>query len=231
MDLCKGMRFFEPETSQLWLDTPLQFLNFTCKNCGKRKKVYAVHVFAAVGCRLFKLGELPPFGAPTPARLASLIGPDLENFLKGRRSENEGLGIGAFAYYRRIVEDQKDRIFDELIRACKKVNAPADIIQDLERAKGEVQFTKAVESMKHGLPKSLLIDEQHNPLALLHSALSEAIHEHIDEECLKFAKDIRVVLADMVERVAEVMKDSAELDGAVTRLMKAASAKKLPAQR
>jgi hypothetical protein len=43
-----------------------------------------------------KLGELPPFGPPTPPRVFKLIGEEYrELFLKGRRAENRGLGIGA----------------------------------------------------------------------------------------------------------------------------------------
>jgi hypothetical protein len=64
----------------------------------------------------YKLGELPVYGPPTPARLISLIGPDREIFLKGRRCGNLGLGIGAFVYYRRVVENQKSRILDEIIK-------------------------------------------------------------------------------------------------------------------
>ena len=57
----------------------------------------------------------PPFGPPTPARVITLIGPDKEYYLKGRRAENQGMGIGAFSYYRRVVENQKNRIIDEVI--------------------------------------------------------------------------------------------------------------------
>jgi len=44
----------------------------------------------------------------------TLIGPDREIFLRGRRAENQGLGIGAFAYYRRVVENQKGRIITQI---------------------------------------------------------------------------------------------------------------------
>ena len=36
--------------------------------------------------------------------------------MKGRRCGNLGLGIGAFVYYRRVVENQKSRILDEIIK-------------------------------------------------------------------------------------------------------------------
>jgi hypothetical protein len=232
-EACNGIRFFDPDSDKLWLKVNTlcsHFLSYCCKNCDTTKKLYALTLsfIEAKPVKATKIGELPSFGPHTPARLISFIGPDRDNFLKGRRSESQGLGIGAFAYYRRIVESHKDRIFDELIRACKKTNAPLEVIKGLETAKKETQFTKAVESMKHGLPTVLLINGQHNPLTLLHSALSEALHDHTDEECLELAQNIRVVLTDLADRVSQALKEVSELDSAVAQLMKGDHKKKRP---
>lgn len=51
--------------------------------------------------------------------MISLIGPDKELYLQGRRSESRGFGIGAFSYYRRVVENQKSRIIEEIAKAAK----------------------------------------------------------------------------------------------------------------
>jgi len=165
-----------------------------------------------------KLGESPEFGPPTPSRVIKLIGPDRELFLKGRRSENQGLGIGAFGYYRRVVENQKDRILDEVIKVSEKLAASEELILELKSAKREIQFTKAIDSIRHGIPQALLIDG-HNPLTLLHSALSEGLHEQPDEECLALATSIRVVLTELADRLGQALKDEAELKHAVSRLL------------
>ena len=227
------MRFFEPDTDKLWTtqDKPKHhFVYYRCKNCAETEKLYAIILkLREKGPNdVVKVGEYPPFGPPVAPRVISLIGPDRDNFLKGRRSENQGLGIGAFAYYRRIVESHKDRIFDALIRASKKLGASTEVIQDLEIAKKESQFTKGVEAMKHGLPSTLLMNGQHNPLTLLHSALSEGLHDHTDEECLELAQHIRVVLTELADRVSQALKESSELDSAVAKLMKLGSQKKRP---
>ena len=148
----------------------------------------------------------------------SLIRDERDYYLKGRRSENQGLGIAAFAYYRRVVENQKDKIFAEVIKASKKVNAPEKMIGELEEARKETQFSKAMEKIKPGVPEALLIDG-HNPLMLLHNALSEGLHAQTDEECLELATSIRVVLTDLVERMASVLSDHAELKTAVKKLI------------
>ena len=73
-----------------------------------------------------------------------LIEPDRDLFLKGRRAESAGLGIGAFTYYRRIVEANKDRLLDEVIRLARHEGVEPSIIKKLESAKSEVSFSKAL---------------------------------------------------------------------------------------
>ncbi|MGY0573549.1 hypothetical protein ACTGJ9_022760 [Bradyrhizobium sp. RDM12] len=140
--------------------------------------------------------------------------------MKGRRCENQGLGIGAFAYYRRVVESQKNEILDEMIAVSRKQGASTETIAALGEAKGEIQFSKAVSSVKLGLPDSILINS-HNPLTLLHSALSAGVHEHTDERCLELAQAVRLVLVELAERLTQALKDEAELNTAVSRLLKA----------
>jgi hypothetical protein len=166
----------------------------------------------------YKFGEMPEYGPPTAARLIKLIGPDRELFLKGRRCENQGLGVGAFGYYRRVVENQKDRILDEIIKVAQKVGAESSAIESLEAAKRETQFSKALANVKSSIPQTLLING-HNPLTLLHSALSDGLHDRTDEHCLELATSIRVVLAELSERLAQALKDEAELSRALSRLM------------
>jgi hypothetical protein len=129
------------------------------------------------------------------------------------------MGIAAFAYYRRVVDNQRERIFDEIIRVCKVLSADQTIIDELNAAKKETQFTNAIETVKHALPQALFING-HNPLTLLHSALSDGLHGRSDEECLELATAVRVVMAEFAERMGQAMKDEAELTTAVTRLLK-----------
>jgi hypothetical protein len=170
----------------------------------------------------YKVGEFPPFGPPTPARLTSLVGSEREYFLKGRRAESQSMGIAAFAYYRRVIENQRDRIFDAIIKVAEQLNSPADMVADLKVAKAEKQFTKCVDRIKHGIPPALLMNG-HNPLTLLHSALSEGLHAQTDEECLALATHIRVLLTEFAERLAQAVSDQAELNAAVSRLIKPAT--------
>jgi hypothetical protein len=84
------------------------------------------------------------------------------------------LGIGAFGYYRRVVENQKNRILGEILKLAQKIDAQPEMIAALEAAKKETQFSKAMTAVKTAIPQGLLINGQ-NPLVLLHSALSDGL--------------------------------------------------------
>lgn len=126
--------------------------------------------------------------------------------------------MGAFSYYRRVVESQKNRILDEILKVASKIGAAAEAIAELEAAKKEIQFSKALAMVKQGIPQSLLIDG-HNPLLLLHGALSEGIHDRSDEECLELASSIRMVLIELSDRLGQDLKDEAELNHALSILL------------
>ena len=224
-DLCNGMRFFRETTGEYieLFDGKWEFfyVTYRCSNCRKTEKTFALAAKKIKDVTLglcYKLGEMPSYGPPASSRLIKLIGPDRETFLKGRRCENQGLGVGAFAYYRRVVENQKNRILERIIEVAKKVGAADSDIEALEAAKAEIQFKKALKSVRDSIPQVLLINGQ-NPLTLLHSALSEGLHDRADEECLQLANSIRIVLSELSDRLSQALKDEAELNRAVAHLM------------
>ncbi|OHB85786.1 MAG: hypothetical protein A2V98_17505 [Planctomycetes bacterium RBG_16_64_12] len=138
-------------------------------------------------------------------------------FFKGLRSENQGLGIGAFAYYRRVVENQKGRLLDAIINVGRKTGLVPKAIATLESAKSETQFSKAIESIKDAIPDAIRIKGR-NPLTLLHAPLSEGIHDKTDEECLGLATDVREILFAMAEKIAEALREQKALDDAIKNL-------------
>lgn len=218
---CNGTRFFRSSSEKLKPSGSYEkiFLHYVCGNCQSTRKTYSLRFnFKNHPPTCYKFGEDPVFGPPTSSRLIKLIGPDRDIFLKGRRCENKGLGIGAFAYYRRVVENQKDRILDQIIQVAEVLSAPDSQIQNLISAKKENQFSSAIEMVKDALPQSLLING-HNPLTLLHSALSKGLHEKTDEECLSDAHSIRVILSELSERLAQALKDETEVNEAISNLL------------
>jgi hypothetical protein len=220
-DLCNRVSVFRMTGDKVYLSShPVRntYLTYRCSNCRKMEKSFSLQVVGEDDARCYKYGESPPFGPPTPPRLQRLLQADRVLFMKGRRCESQGLGIGAFVYYRRVVENHKNQILDEIIKVSQKIGAPAEMLTTLNAAKAENQFSRAIESVKDAIPQALLINGA-NPLTLLHSALSVGLHGQSDEQCLELAHDIRVVLIELAERLGQALKDEAELNTAVTRLM------------
>ncbi len=225
-DRCNGPRVFRydgAESDRLTENWRYFYMTYLCSNCRETRRVFSlaatVNKDAKGSGRCYKFGELPPFGPPTPARLITLIGPDRNEFLNGRRCEIQGLGVGAFTYYRRVVVNQKNRIIGEVIKVAEKIDPGSGAIKELKAAVSETQFSKALEMVKTAIPQVLLING-HNPLTLLHGALSDGLHDRSDEECLQLASSVRVVLAELSDRLAQALKDEGEITKALGTLMK-----------
>ena len=231
---CLGERFFSCRNvlggiSETKADKRNEiFFEYLCKNCNSSLKSFSfltLQLYADGSGVIVKLGEWPPFGPKTPTRLLRLLDSDKELFLRGRRAECHGLGIGAFTYYRRVVENQKNKLIDEIIKVVQKVEpAPDAIVANLTNAKDTFQFSQAMDDVRLAVPQVLLING-HNPLTLLHSALSAGIHDKSDDECLEIAKNVRVVLAGLAERLGQALSEHKELNDAVTTLLKATKGK------
>jgi hypothetical protein len=223
---CNGIRFFRcvsgSEKRLEEKDYEFFYVTYRCSNCQRVEKIFSlaakVDEDAKPSGECYKFGELPTYGPPVSPKLIKLIGPDRDEFLKGRRCENQGLGVGAFIYYRRVLEKQKNRILGEIIKVSEKIGADEEKITLLKSAMTETQFSKALYMAKGAMPESLLING-HSPIMLLHSALSEGVHALTDEQCLELAGSVRVVLGELSERLSQALKDEAELTKALSALM------------
>lgn len=230
-DKCKGVRLFEHNVFPFhYDDIPVEsddtcennvYVEYMCQNCKDTVKSYFLIVDLIEGdktsANIIKAGEFPFYGPNIPSKLISLIGPDRELFLKGRKAESMNLGIGSFTYYRRVIENQKNRLIDNIISVSKKLGVKQETIEKLEEGKKETQFSTAISHIKSYLPQQLYINN-HNPLLLLHKALSVGVHNLDDEQCLEYAHSIRIVLTEFSDRLAEILRDHNELKEAIKKL-------------
>lgn len=232
---CQRRQYFEEigDFSEVKLDDDLHlrciFLSYRCKNCESTLKNFAVaycYRSNASPSLAYKFGELPAFSVSVSPRLIELIRPNEELFKAGCDSENQGMGIGAFAYYRRVVNNQKDRIIDKIIEVIEETEEPniaGELKTKLEKAK-KVWFTQGVKEIQSGLPTSLFVSfkrsNENNPLLILHQAASEGLHIKSDEECLAAARSMREMMLFLAERLQEIVKDHSRWRDAAKSLMK-----------
>ncbi|MBO2673660.1 hypothetical protein I6M53_03135 [Shewanella algae] len=222
---CDGIRTFRPFARDRPYIDPSDgehdfTLNYKCNNCMGTVKTYSLRLFldsVSNTRKCLKIGEYPAFGKPTPNKVLDLFGSDRSLFLKGVRCENQSLGIAAFTYYRRVVESQKSRILDKIIKVSEILNVDSNKLDVMRHAKKEGQFSKSIDMIKDYIPEQLFI-KGHNPLKLLYSSLSEGVHALSDEDCLQIANDIRLILIEFSMRLEETLKEDKELNLALVRL-------------
>jgi hypothetical protein len=232
---CGGTRYFDPTNTSVEIylfrdgtGTHLDdhFFDYWCRNCRRTFKTYALQVhierFDQVG-NLMKIGELPAFGEPRPNPVKDVLDDEIRYFERGYRAEFAGLGIGAFAYYRRFVESHKDKIIAEIRKVAVAQGATTGVLEALDKAAMMNSFESAVKMVKEAIPDSLRHSGGHNPLTLLHDALSAGLHNEDDAQCLEIAKDVRLLLTDLAERTTQALKDNSALGQAVNRLLKRAT--------
>jgi hypothetical protein len=238
---CGGRRFLNPHSQSApafnvedgQSTTQVFFAHYRCRNCHQDVKLFALHahiqrVESKYVFRFMKVGEAPAFGEPRPNVITDVLDDEIAYFERGYRAEVAGLGIGAFAYYRRFVESHKDKLIDTLRAVAVAQAADENVLLALDRARKTNSFERAVDEIKDAIPPGMRLKGGHNPLTLLHSALSIGVHKDDDAECLARAQDIRTVLTALASKTTEALADSAELSAAVGRLSNRKTAKPAP---
>ncbi len=196
---------------------------YLCVHCQKFERVFYVKVDESRQW-LMKVGQYPAWDIKGDANIEKLLGAHSGYYRKGLICESQGYGIGAFGYYRRIVEETIDKLLDEIAELLTE--------DDLVRYEGALAKTKEtivtqekIELVKDLLPP-ILRPEGMNPLAALHSALSEGLHAGSDDECLELAETCREILMFLVNQVAASKAAAKGFTASMRKLLDKKSQKK-----
>lgn len=175
-------------------------LNYKCTHCEKFERFFMIH-FSIDGKKVEKVGQFPPWEIKIEKTIEEILGNRTEYYKMGIINESQSYGIGAYAYYRRIVEE----IIQELLESIEKLIPEAEktkYIDALEQTKKTTVTEKKIELVKELLPINLQPDGL-NPLSILHSALSEGLHNLPDSECLRIANEIRETIIYLITQIKE----------------------------
>lgn len=181
--LCKGITFR---------------MVYLCTHCQEFERLF----FITIGKELkwlMKVGQFPAWDTVAEPNIERLLGEHSNFYKKGIVSESQGYGIGAYAYYRRIVEEIIDGLLDAISGLLsgeeKKAYEPA-----LARTKAITVTQEKIDLVKDLLPPILRPDGI-NPLSVLHSTMSKGLHGESDETCLEYAQTCREALVFLVNQV------------------------------
>ena len=121
-------------------------------------------------------------------------------YFKAINSLNDNYGIGSFAYFRRIIEKELINIIKD-IQELPDSNS-TEIKKLLDKHNENPHISTIYENIFKYLPSSLKsLDD--NPFKLLYKQTSEGLHSLTEEQCLKKAKNILLLLTFVIRKINE----------------------------
>jgi hypothetical protein len=221
---CTGIRLHKKFNEQNfvfhWKAVKYFTVSYNCSNCTFGAKAFIIRLEEGSGV-CTKIYQEPGFGQPIPKRLFHIIDEtNREYFLQARRAIARGLGIGAYSYYRRIIENKKFDLVGSVLEVAQATNASSDQIELLKKAQVETQFSKAIDMLRDvsAIPAVLLING-HNPLSIVHDLLSEGIHKLTDAECLERAQQAEIILCEVANRMQIAVTEQKTVKDALTSIL------------
>jgi hypothetical protein len=163
------------------------------------------------------VGQFPPWDIKSDPVLEASLGAHAEHYRRGLVCESQGYGIGAYAYYRRIVES----IIDQLLGDIADLIPPEQkerYEQALRTARATKVTSEKIELVKDLLPP-ILRPNDINPLSTLHDALSGGLHASSDQDCMSVAETIRTALVFLVNQVETTKSSAKEFTTSLQKLL------------
>src|SRR6266511_20809 len=184
------------EIDNPWEEHPLW--RYRCSDCGKREALFWIAVRSTKNVKMVKdqteatkagsiekVAQWPRWTPRIPKRVEKALGEKAELLLRGMHCLQDGYGIGAAAYLRRVVEDEA-RAIVELVREAAVLDNDEAAVQNADEALKQESARTRLELAAKRIPASLRVDGQ-NPLEVLYGNLSGPLHTETDEEGVEVA--------------------------------------------
>ncbi len=193
-------------------------LFYKCTHCEEAVQTYYIKVNNIEDDEwVMKVGQSPAWKISSDTNLEKLLGVHTDYFKKGLVCESQCYGIGAFGYYRRIVEV----IIDELLDQISDLIPPNELEtynEALALTKNTRVAAEKIELVKDLLPPILRPDGM-NPLSLLHSTLSQGLHSETDEECLEKAVHCKEIIIFLIKQITESKQTGTQFTLSMRKLL------------
>jgi len=235
---CKDIRTFNPildwySPFQENMSTKYSTINFEKFTTENNEDIIVRCIYCCTSCNVFyryfllkidndlstveKIGQYPPWDISIEKELKDVLNNSEKYYKNGKICESQGYGIGAFAYYRRIIEEIIDYLLDaipELLEGKDK-----ELYEEaLKNVKQTKITSKKIELVYDLLPPELN-PEEFNPLKTIHEKLSKGIHKKSDEDCLKDAEILRETLLFIVRKILIESKKKKEFTEKMRKLL------------
>ena len=200
------------------LQTGTSCVGLTCVSCKESKREYHVELVVDIETiRIQKYGELPKKQLERNPVLQRFLEDDLENYEKAVVCLSHEYGVAAFAYFRRIVENNINKLLDLVQEDTQSSSANTEVASALVELKKDPPMSKKIKIANYALPEHLNPDGL-NPLGRLYQVLSEGVHNFSEEECLNKAKITSECLVYLVSELASRKKHRTQFKSVIEGL-------------
>lgn len=145
-----------------------------------------------------KIGQFPQKELPRSKALSKFFKTDKEEYNKAVICIANGYGVAAYAYMRRIVENNILSLLEQIL---EDVAADSDIAKSIGELKVTSPMSDRIKIANNALPEYLKPDG-FNPLGQIYGLLSDGVHSLPDNECLEKAENIQACLEFMISELA-----------------------------
>lgn len=189
------------------LSTGTSYFEFTCVTCRKEHHKYLLEqIIGDETIKFQKYGQLPRRHLERDSALQKFFSDDSDNYEKAVVCLSHGYGIAAFAYLRRIVENNTIKLIDLVSDDVKSSEADPKILELLSELRKESPMSDKIKIANEALPVYLKPDGL-NPLGRLYQVLSEGVHSLSDEECLNRANIVKECLKYLISELSSRKKN------------------------
>ena len=226
-EACERERAFAVDKYSLlsWAHDESGFTRLTVMECARCRNVSQVGIVAEfpevnldlaqdVSAEITKVMHWPA-NLVVDSDMRSLFRGSWEFYRKGLSSERVGSGIGAAAYYRRIIETEIGALLDEM----RAFDQNGEFKEALDKVESGRRGAEKIDAVSEVLPASLFINGE-NPLKLLYASLSVDIHKSSDKEALETAQETRVLLEFLTRQIRTHRRTQEETKKALKKLRK-----------
>jgi hypothetical protein len=167
--------------------------------------------------KLKKVGQYPPVSIRASKVVEKYLTKDnFELYKKALYLISLGYGVGAFAYFRRIIETEIIQIITLLSEGS--FEGAEEIKKQLEEKKqGKITMQKLLDSLTEHLPPALL-EIGDNPVRILFNYSSNALHGYSEEKCIETSKNIDLILKWTFQKIKEEKSTISEIRNAIKTL-------------
>jgi len=186
---------FDPSKQNL-----MTFVAFTCVSCRNFSKSFLVKFEKLENdlLKVTKIGENPQKELPRSKVLSKFFKDDKKEYNKAVVCLANGYGVAAFAYMRRIVENNINSLLDLIQEDMDKDSSLALSLAELKKTS---PMSDKIRIANNALPDYLKPDG-FNPLGQIYGLLSDGVHSLTDNECLEKAENLQACIEYLISELA-----------------------------